>query len=716
MNYDDRVAFVSLCVAQRDSKNKAYWFRLGDVVGGALRKANVSKDREFKFENRNRLYERNDLPSIPKSNTIGLVKWTAESNRYNEDDDWHYFQTPSDCSLTRVFPVPNAKNIDDIKREFKKGLVDEYRYDGDALFVADIEKTTLQGLLCRRNEFEWDENGKIKLRDDVLVLSVFEMFKDDVVRFFPNGGQELYFLTDVRELRTEDAKGQQLTDDVVNVIRRLFRQRYSRKTFIGTGCTKNDWRDFIAKLERLGDESFRDYVVRELHCSDKQADKWIGSFIKRVDSVVEEGDVDETFIAKVIDGCVELRKRFEKEIEDKWNKANQELIEEANAERQKILEKIEEEYRDALAKTQKERQELETQRETARQERDELRAQIRNAEDKLAQIRKRVQDADALFLKTRERLANLSRDPQIIAETSALLSIFQAPERQDVRAKSCQYVVSETSEDRRNADAWRDEVKILADVNLRAIGVGDDWRDMLAAFLYSAFVNETSLLIAGPFAYEIADATSFAASGRGAGRVRIGENANADITEVAKIVESAKESTVVVENTLGQGWTDAAPQALTRCGKFVVWSRPYVDDLLVEPKGLFNYVLPLFSELFIETPPPRKPSYAAGQRMARFEEFPLNASVALQDGFEKLALSRLTRSRLMKTISDAKKIAAFRQNNAVKIEEMEILFGALPFSALGDQRNVLNEIARSRGDLSDRLKAEIARYAGEYDE
>ena len=68
-----------------------------------------------------------------------------------------------------------------------------------------------------------------------------------------------------------------------------------------------------------------------------------------------------------------------------------------------------------------------------------------------------------------------------------------------------------------------------------------------------------------------------------------------------------------------KNWDSTLPQALMRLKKFIIWTHPYVEDLLIEPKGLYNYALPVFAEWFVETGPTEQ--FVPGIRSENFRQY-----------------------------------------------------------------------------------------------
>lgn len=127
-----------------------------------------------------------------------------------------------------------------------------------------------------------------------------------------------------------------------------------------------------------------------------------------------------------------------------------------------------------------------------------------------------------------------------------------------------------------------------------------DLQKLLGDFLYASYVNRTALLVAGPCALDLAQALSIGVNAQEVAAVTLGEHYNPIM--IAKINESA-EQVITLNNVLSCGYREIVLQALEHSPKHLIYTHTYAEDLAVEPKGIFNFVLPLFTEFFVHDIP-----------------------------------------------------------------------------------------------------------------
>ena len=153
-------------------------------------------------------------------------------------------------------------------------------------------------------------------------------------------------------------------------------------------------------------------------------------------------------------------------------------------------------------------------------------------------------------------------------------------------------------------------------------------------------------------------------------------------------------------------WDNTLLQSLMHTEKFIIWTHPYVEDLLIEPKGLYNYALPVFTECFVETRPMEK--FVPGVRSGKFKQYPLQTMLSGGSKLlQQLGLSKLTTNQLQMLLANAS--AMIDRKN----KDMEFLFAMLPFAVLTGQKEFLKETLDAEKNISGAVKEEIKRYLGE---
>jgi hypothetical protein len=261
------------------------------------------------------------------------------------------------------------------------------------------------------------------------------------------------------------------------------------------------------------------------------------------------------------------------------------------------------------------------------------------------------------------------------------------------------------------SSSWNEEYAQLCDNLSRSLGIDGILCDMLAAFLYAANHQNEPLLIAGPGGREIGNAFSGSMFAARSGHLTLENEFDSDLFDSTR---KFSEKVITIHNMFHKGWSATLLQDFARSEKQILWSHPYVEDLAIEPKELFNYVLPLLSECFvIDLSQHRDPFVNPNIYAKRAEGFKAYSSGKKKPlrlaAWKRLKLSKMLTLRMEWILSDAKQI--MDQESFVK--DIEVLFGILPLAVLVGKRDVLKDLLEEEKGLSREVRAEVERYIEE---
>lgn len=674
---------TSLCEVQKDGS----LIRLADIVGQNLLPRKPIRRENFVFEGKKLISKLSNTPPW----TVGVWQWSCGLNHDKIKIKLKNFVKSN--ALLRFFLFPEIRTAEELLELLQEGVSVTHIYEGRTFFAFPYklkDENGYRGIYCRPEEFSY-ASGKLKLSLNAgrrVSIHFLKLRSKDLI-----GTGDLVFVSEFKKGISSKTVGYiALKNNQTSVSLEVASQKVNVKSAdeLPQESKQTEYRQAISDRDvayRLRDQALneRNQIAAQKGELEKQlqaAEARLQTALKEKQSAEEQKDAAEVQLAQT------LRRQEETE------------------------QRLKTEQADAQATIQRDLRHLNAQRDDAQTALAELERQIdekkREIDAVCAEFDQVKEWRDEAFEEARGKFAELRRDPRFIAELAALLPLLQSSEPQAKKRNPWKYDVSPINGSLQIAENWRDELALVAENFALALGVDADWARRTAAFLYSCFLNKAPLLIAGPFAYEIADITSSSVSGTRAGKLQLGNDGKIDVAEVVEFVKNRAESTIVVENMLEAGWSDALPQALSRCGKWIVWSRPYVEDLLVEPRGLFNYATPFFSESFVVEDPAAIP-VKISERAPNFKEFASSEKSNDVWKLEKLGLSRLVINRLTKIICETRQLAEIT-NDPKRRRETDILFGTLPFAALTGKTNVLREILEARDDWSSRLTTEIARY------
>lgn len=666
--------FVSLCYVE-DCNGRKWLRRLADVKDGSLCAPENSDPEGRYFENRERIFLDSDGPF--DEGKIGIWQWFA---RPNQDEGSPGKDRVASLYMkgygpVRVVVLPSTVNsLEEVAEQLKNGTVDTHPYFCSTLFCYQSERKQLTGVLCKANKFRI-ENKKAIICENVSTLPTYSICVDDIYNW---DDKNLRFL---RELQIGAPSGRIPVKQPREVIRTLILRRSTKYVVKESFGISN-----AALLERVCDESLCEEAARILACTPEQARQAVDDFVAHADTVVEARDIVVETLARLALKHEGLRRQCEESLSSKWKKV----------------------HAAELAKAAQEAEAAEQRLSSAEENRKRLLAETEEAQDRLdrlcAEIKRNETVGQDTVAAIRLKIADAQKDMAgFIASVSMFLPQPGSPAGEtDPRWRYIPAEQGRHSDDIDPAEDWRDELHIISQNLANSLKIDAEFRSMLAAFLYSAHIHHAPLLIAGPNGCGIADALSMSLYAEGSGHLLLGEGCDYDI---AAGIQDHKERIISVRNMFGRGWSDELPQALSQLPKQIVWTHPYVEDLMIEPKGLYHYMLPLFSECFIQAVPSL--DLWPGKRAEGFKEYASEKGIPLRlAGFKRLGLSRLLLNRLESVLSDAKAML----DTPAKEKDMEVLLGLLPLSVLTGRRDVLRETVESESGTSRAVKEETARY------
>lgn len=681
------VSFTSLCCIEEGYDGRVWLHRLADIENGILHMPFKSGREDNYFENRDRLY-RNDGPS--RLGTVGIWDWTAIPNRDNPAIDYVQSHYVKDCSPIRVV-VLTVNSLEDVVAQLRGGTARTLAYFCDTFFCYELNAGQLVGVLLYANEFNIS-NQYAKLSNEICSLPCYTISTSNIYNW---NDRNLRFLN---VLQIGSPSEYILTGNTDDMIRALILKRITWPLFKEWGATKAEWRNSKELLEKIWDgsfyerESLYEEIVQEMKCTPEQAKQAVHGFVERAGGLMEAGDIDADVLAQIALHHDELRIKCEEIVSKKWQETH--AVEIAAAEQRIIDAEI------AVSAAEEKRNDLLSEITAAQSRRDQLLTEIEQYEalgrDTLVAVRQKISDAQ-------KDMAGFIADVSVFLPQPSVTfpHTDQSVPWQYVSAAEERYL----DDDIEPAESWRNEFDAIHQNLSHTLCAEPDFCAMLTAFLYSTHINNTPILIAGPGGWDIAEALSVSMYATGAGQLILGDECNLSIAER---ISEADDSIVSVQNMFGKGWADTLPQKFTRLKKQIIWTHPYVEDMLVEPKGLYNYMLPILSECFIGAFPASK--LWPGKRIAEFKPYISQGEHPLRiSAFKHLGISKLLLNRLTHILSDAKAIL----DNSAKDKDMEILFGVLPLCVLNGKLDVLKNVIESESGISKSVKDEAARYIEE---
>lgn len=502
---------------------------------------------------------------------FGIWTWTPvvkEGDHSREFIQAHYNM---DIDAIEIIIVSGVSSIDSFINRLIDGL--EYQpHSRRVMFVFYVSQGQYTGILCNERDLT-KVNGKTTIAENCIELPVYKITGGDILRL-DNG---LSFLRNAfAGIPNQIYKLKSSIDIVKNIVF----SSLSWSAYKTAGITRAEYRTFKDFIGAIPIDDITHKIEVACRCTNSNAKELLNQFLKVVWKYVDGDSLEDEIILSAVSKNSELQERTKELLRDEWEAKNKKMIEEAQKELDLLDAKLKSanislaEVQETFTKTQFEEKRLDS---------------IISEKEKLAED---VETAVAERIKkARENAADFIANMAFVRGDSSLAS--------DKTASIAKYQIVSESTDIRNLEAnhcWNDVINTTV-MELREAGVSDKYRCGLASFLSAAYIEKQPILLVGPNALDIVQAFSAAITGQKYGVLCCdGNYSNQAIAEIG----ADGEKIVVINNLLASGWINRLPELLSNKDIFYVATHPYAEDVQVEPKSLYGFMLPLFTEFFVD--------------------------------------------------------------------------------------------------------------------
>ena len=426
----------------------------------------------------------------------------------------------------------------------------------------------------------------------------------------------------------------------------------------------------------------------------EEAEAHVKSFIDNIQQYLDASDLDTQVIESIIESHEGLRKKAEEIAAYNWYKENAEAVARAKEEIDS--------YRD---ETEKEKSKL-----------DSVHRELSAAQETLVKIQQDILEKEQLADEVEQKVANrISAAQKDAAEFIASMA-FNMPLYTQTSVSSNEAVagIAETVKDNTfngiyycgnlldeetidHYDTWNDVLITLED-ELVSAGVDKKLSGGLAAFLYCAWKNRVPVLLAGPNTTDIADALSSAVVGKTADRIECSGN----YTHI-NVPNGADGRVITVKNMFQGNWIDHITDLVDE-KNYYIFVNPFTDDLAIEPKGLYNYMIPVFTDLLVSDKASHQ--YYGGKANEDYVDYDAGA---ISDKYTKLlshnAASKLFITQIEHVLGDLSNMSGYRQ-------DWDYYYAIIPYMLAIGHKAELTEHIRKEGKISKECKEMTLNYLG----
>ena len=559
---------VSVCRVFTDYNGKKWLMRCADLShDGEYQIFQRERTLPPYFTNRDRLFLE-DGPS--NDGDYGIWNWTARSkdfivSRYNNDLD-----------VIEVVMIGDAVNPEGVVERLKSRMEIKLR-SRRTLFACRTVQGKYAGVLAERDWLDHTE-GSISLKKECYEVPVYEFYEADIMRL--DNGDSFYsraFLGVPKYLYRVKRPIEIVQDVVCDSI--------SWSAYKERGGMRADYSAFKNFLGVVPMENVIRQIMEKLRCSISVAEDLLNEFLSGAEKYLNGDSLEDKMITSALLVNQELQKRAKDLIRTDWEAENLVLIEETKKKIDLLNDELEkrekrlEEANGRLASIQAEEKIL----------KDTIGEKQKLAEDVERSVAERIQNA-------RKNAADFIAEFAFVGGQSVCVSDTAA----NTLYKVCRGV--EVSGDTEEIDSWESAIGAVS-IELHEAGVADEYANCMAAFLCAAYLKKQPLLLVGPNALQIVEAFSAAVALHKYGIL----NCNGSYDgRVIKEIGSNGEDIVIINNILESRWINRLPEILSGKDVFYIVIHPYAEDIQVEPKSLYDFVLPLFTEVFVDKRPTGK--------------------------------------------------------------------------------------------------------------
>ena len=697
--------YCSLCeVDFPDDQGYKRAERLADIINGHIEAFYVNNLKPKIYENRSVIFYKDGPTELGE---VGIWRWSAVQNKVDSSRDYVKSEFDSRNTPIEVIIVDACNTTEELLKKIKNG-VDVVLNTQKVMFAYYHSKSHYTGFLCKSKDIE--QKGKtLKISQRVISLPRYEFTGKDITHL--TNGKSYY-----RSLRIG------MPDEIVNIknpldiVRTIILSRSSWSLFKERGKTRSEWRGITELLERMDNQSIIDSIVSEASCSKKEAQKMLNDFIENASDYISGTTVEDKIIAAVVSVNTELMDRCKSLIMDDWQEDHQTAIDAANAELdglKKRREALDTEYLEAKKMIQIQKEEAESELEEIIREQDSLLDKLQELSDEIESKEKLASDVE-IAVKNRIRQAQ-NEAAEFIAEMSfaprMVIENYEPKElKQDIVSvnkvcdkETCYYAGKALLGEAPEVNSfWNDTINTIAD-ELQVAGVIDKYSLPFAAYLYSAYLYKSPLLLIGPNANAIVDAFSASLFCRTAGVLECGDNyCGEDIDNCL----SSDDRVIRIVNPFSNNWVSRIPDIVSNGDKFFIAVYPFMEDLQIEPKSLFSYMLPVFTEIIIDRMPTGH--VIGGIFSEKYKEFkPQTKKKAHEKILTDMHASLFVRSRIQNILNSMHEML----ND--KVIDYDMLFSLVPYAFVTMQMHTLIDAMQNENTVSKETMALIRALFGD---
>lgn len=664
--------YASLCSCYYDDLGRSRLFRFADAVDSEFSDRLIESAPIY-----TRLY-RKDGPS--RDGYIGVWSWRVVPNASDPEKDFIETIFNSDIHPIEVCIVPECQTIPEMIAILKTGIQAELH--SDRVLFTTYTESDYSGIYCETNSLTI-QGGMVTVKSGVQKLPVYCFKNSDMLHY----KEAMILRYTGLDLPTQIVR----VNDPIDIVRNRVIARTTWSVMQQRGFIKNEYRQVRDFLTEFSTDDFYSDISKSCDCSLEEARAYVDEFITQANAVMTGVTLENAVMAQIIRNDESLYQACLEELREDWVATNRKQIADAQA----ALDAVKAEESQRLTKCSLLNDEIA-----------ELNTKIASVQARLSEQERFAEEVETRVLtkinKARDNAAEFIAEQAFIYPNSRTL---ENPEQEHLRAvtKCFKDSTEYKSEDPDTNDTYNAFLQTLQNELLEA-GVKESSVVALSALLYAAYLEHIPLLLVGPNGMDIAEAFSISLDCHYPSVLRC-EGAYT-VQSVTDCNESDAETTVI-EYPFELKWRNAVVNLFAKRNKFIIALHPYEEDLIIEPKGLFNYCTPVFTDLFIDGFPTK--NYIGGRLSDHIQHFErVEATKQFDKLLRRLGAGTITRLNIQKISANMCKLLNTQNNDAdylMLLYPIAYVLGELP--ALSEQ------IANDSPVLSQQVREQLQELLGD---
>ena len=184
---------------------------------------------------------------------------------------------------------------------------------------------------------------------------------------------------------------------------------------------------------------------------------------------------------------------------------------------------------------------------------------------------------------------------------------------------------------------------------------------------------------------------------------------------VLSACEKSTDEVVVIENPFQPEWHNKVIKLISKRDKMYFLVHPYAEDLIIEPRGLYNYCVPLLTELFVEGKPTKH--FVGGKCSEEYKPYAsqTNTNSRLYNRLlDELKVHSIFKANIQQLLEDIRSL--LQRNGSDEVDD-DYRFILYPLAYALEETSVLagflNDDENKENNLSKDLRMLLTNLAGE---